>query len=372
MSKNKICFLTESLSPASGWGRYSLDLIKALSEKGISCKVLTQQGVKNQPISGAETLEIIKSRPISFLKPLLFDYLRIKKQVKDCSFIHTLIEPYAPLAYLLSDKKPFFITAHGTSAVSYFNQKKLKFLFTKVFKKAQIIFAVSNFTKKKILSKVWLNNIEVINNGVNYQKFQINHRPKKDNYQAKVILSVGVLKARKGYHLSIPAIAKVKEKFKNLKYYIVGQQSDANYFKKLKQLVSQLHLADTVIFLKDLSDSQLVKLYYQADLFLLTPVNLGDEGDKFEGFGLVYLEAGACGKPVIGTYGCGAEEAIKDGDNGFLVPQNNLQETAEAAIKILTDKNLAQKLGKRGQEKAQLMDWQKISQQYLNLYNKYF
>ena len=62
MPKMKICFLTESLSPASGWGRYSLDLIRALSRKGVNCKVLTQRGVKNQLIDGVDVLDIARKR----------------------------------------------------------------------------------------------------------------------------------------------------------------------------------------------------------------------------------------------------------------------------------------------------------------------
>jgi len=69
--------------------------------------------------------------------------------------------------------------------------------------------------------------------------------------------------------------------------------------------------------LENVSNQELIKLYYQSDLFLLTPIYV--EGSKFEGFGLVYLEANACGKPVIGTYGCGAEDAIKDNYSGFLL-----------------------------------------------------
>lgn len=342
-----------------------MGLVRALSKKGISCKVLTQQGVKNQSITNVEVLDIINSAPHSFLKSLLWDYPSIKKHTEDCYLIHSLIEPYAPLAYSIASRKPFFITAHGTFAVNCFNKKKLKFLFKKVFKKAKFIFAVSNFTKKKILEKIPLDNVKVINNGIDYQAFQVSSHRKESHH--KIILSVGVLKTRKGYHISIPAIVQVKKRFGNLKYYIVGDQSDSNYFQKLKELVNKFDLADTVVFLENLSDNKLTKLYYQADLFLLTPVNVND---NFEGFGLVYLEAGACGRPVIGTSNCGAEDAIEDGYNGFLVPQNNPQKTAEAIIKVLDNKDLAQKLGENGQKKAKDMDWKNISQQYFNSYSQ--
>ena len=83
---------------------------------------------------------------------------------------------------------------------------------------------------------------------------------------------------------------------------------------------------------------------------------------------MVYLEANACGKPVIGTYNCGAEDAIKDGFNGFLVPQNNIEKTSQAVLKILDNPDLAKKLGINGKKKAQDMNWQNTVEKYMKIY----
>ena len=215
--------------------------------------------------------------------------------------------------------------------------------------------------------KINLENISIINNGVDYKKWQVNK--KNSPLKEKMILSVGALKPRKGYHISIPAIAMIKKKYPNLKYYLIGDQSDKKYFNQLKELIRKHNLENNIIFLEKISDENLVKLYHQTDLFLLTPINIDN---NFEGFGLVYLEANACGKPVIGTYDCGAEEAIVNEYNGLLVPQNDIEKTSQAILKILDNPNLAQELGRNGQRQAQKMDWLNIVNQYIQVYDNFY
>ena len=135
---------------------------------------------------------------------------------------------------------------------------------------------------------------------------------------------MGALKPRKGYEVSIPAIAGVKKRYKDIKYYIVGGSPPKLYL----DLVKKYNLEKNVEFSENLPDDELIKIYYQADIFLLTPVTFND--NDFEGFGLVYLEAGACEKPVIGTYDCGAEDAIIDNITGLLIPQKDIKKTTEA------------------------------------------
>ena len=218
-----------------------------------------------------------------------------------------------------------------------------------------------------VFKKIDFRNTLVINNGVDYNKWQIDK--KQIPLKEKIILGVGALKPRKGYHISIPAIAKIRGKYSDFKYYIIGDQSDKNYFKQLKNLVKKNSLKEKVIFLEKISDEDLVNLYHRADLFLLTPVNINS---NFEGFGLVYLEANACGKPVIGTYDCGAEEAIIDGFNGLLVPQNDIKKTSQAILNILDNSRLAEELSQNGLKQAQKMDWSNIVGQYIQIYEDFY
>jgi len=364
----KICFLTNELSFKHGWGRYSIDLIKALTVRGYKSLVFTDKISQGNDLREVESYKLLSSQRSDLIKPIFIwkDYFKIKKIAQDCQVIHSLIEAYTPLAALLAKNKPLFITAHGTYVPLLFDKLLVGWLTKKSFKKANKVFCVSKFTQKEILKKIDLKNTLVINNGVDYNKWQAdkNILPLKE----KMILGVGALKPRKGYHVSIPAIVIAKKKYPNLKYYLVGDQSNKNYFNQLKELVRKHNLENNVVFLEKISDDDLVKLYYQTDLFLLTSINIDQ---NFEGFGLVYLEANACGKPVIGTYGCGAEEAIIDGFNGLLVPQNDIEKTSQAILKILDNPILARKLGRNGCQRALEMDWSNVVNQYIQVYKSF-
>jgi len=348
----KIFVLTSNLAEKHGYGRYSINLASALREKGV--ETVFAQGLPN---------------PLSYKKNyfLAFWYaLRLQGRAKDCDIIHSFVEPYSYIAYWLSKftGKKYFITVHGTFGVLPYSFPSYKRYFhKKSFENAAMVICVSRYTKKR-LSEFGLKNLEVINNGINFEKFYREPLPPPDE-RGSIILSVGALKHRKGYHVSLEAFTKVCSKFANLKYTIVGDQGDSIYFAQLKKTVSRLGVEDKVEFLKNISDDKLLNLYRKAKLFVLTPVS---EGSNFEGFGLVYLEAGASGLPVIGSLDSGAEDAIKDGETGILVPQNDPEVTAKAIIKILENSSLAKNLETNGVMWAKEHDWRKITQSYLEIY----
>jgi len=359
----KILFIAKTLSLKDGQGRYARALINQLQHRYnliILCSDVADFK-KNK-----KNIEIHKLPSFYALYNLFFNFccsLKLTKYLNKVDIIHCLSDfPYCVLFDFIPTKKKIFITVHGTYGVMPLRNRLNSYLLKKSYKKAKAVICVSSFTKNAILQKVKLDNLIVINNGVNYKKWQTKPLGK---FPYKSILSVGALKRRKGYHISIPSIAKVKEKYPDIRYYIVGNQKNKRYFRYLKKLVKKNNLQNNVIFLENLLDKDLISLYHKVDLFLLTPINIHD---NFEGFGLVYLEANACGLPVIGTYNCGAEDAIKSGFNGILVPQNNINATAEAILRILNNQSLAQKLGANGRKLAQEMDWAKIVKKYIELY----
>ena len=95
-----------------------------------------------------------------------------------------------------------------------------------------------------------------------------------------------------------------------------------------------------------------------------------NSGGAFEGFGLTYLEANAYGKPVVGTLDCGAEDAIDDGDNGYLVPQRDPNAVAEALLRLLDDPAAARAMGERGRQRALSRDWSHVVDEYLAIYDR--
>jgi glycosyltransferase involved in cell wall biosynthesis len=114
-------------------------------------------------------------------------------------------------------------------------------------------------------------------------------------------------------------------------------------------------------------DAYLDALYRRCDAFVLTPVN---SGAAFEGFGLTYLEAGAYGKPVLGSFNCGAEDAVREGQNGLLAPQGDVEAVARGLLRLLDDRAEAAAMGERGRDMALARDWTNVAGEYRALYDR--
>lgn len=367
----KILVITLSLSEKNGLGRYSLEMIKHLSAKYELTVFSSREKDGLVKINRGQIFKILPGLIYKLKNPLItfYYFFKIWPQVKKVDFIHCFMDyPFSFLAALLAwaSKKPLFLTAHGTYSLVPFNSWPDKFFHQFALKRAKKIFCISQYTQDQLRLRLPLTNTTVINNGINFNKFNVPFEGEKTS-QYKIILGVGLIKARKGYHISIPAMAKIKERYPNFVYYIVGQRTSQNYFASLQNLVRKLSLQKNVVFKEKISDEELLGLYQKADVFVLTPVNTKD---NFEGFGLVYLEAGACGRPVVGTFGCGAQEAIEDGVTGILVPQNDVKKTAQAVVALLGNTELAQKMGQAGIEKARAMDWSLIVKKYEETYEQ--
>lgn len=348
----KILFLTPDLNTQAGWGRFAREIIDGFSKKGIENRIL---------ILGNN----LNPGPLWFLKNIL----KARKIAKNLDVIHCFDGfPYGMVGALanIGLNKKLVINGVGTWSVLPLYQKKYSGVLSWAYKKANKVLCISNFTCNEISKKIGKINSQVINLGIDPKKFGNCPFVLLKNKEP-IILSVGALKFRKGYHISIPAVAKVKEKYPKLKYYIVGNQSNEKYFKQLKTLIEENGLNNNIEFLSGLSDKELNKLYCDCDIFLLTSVN--DE-HSFEGFGLVYIEANACAKPVIGASGSGAEDAIKDGYNGFLVLQNDVNAAAEAILKILDNPDLHKKMSDNAVQWAEEHIWENTIKKYLEVYEE--
>lgn len=359
-NKKKILVIALSLSEKNGQGRYSLSLIYELRKYYDLIIVTGQEEIPELP--GCKIYPILPVMQ-GFLKlrnpliaiPAIWRIFCLARKER-INWVHSMMDyPHSFLALIVARllRRPLFVTAHGTYSIKPFNWLPDKWFLAYTFRQARRIFPVSRFTEAAIKKRVPTANTLVVNNGIDFDKFAKRHAPASSAIGPR-LLGVGALKSRKGFHISIAAVARVKEKYPNIVYIIVGEQSDQNYFQSLQDLVKKLGLESNVIFVQDITDKQLVDYYQSVDLFILTSIYIND---NFEGFGLVFLEAGACFKPVIGTRGCGAEDAIIDGQTGLLVAQNNIIETSQAILRILDNADLAESMGQAGHELAKQMTW---------------
>ncbi len=363
-SRKKVVFLTTELSHRGGWARYSMDLLKELKNGNFEIEVFTAKNAQNEGVEGMKVYPILpdSSGAGAVIWSLIKSFWRARKICRGADFFHVFVEPYAIWAWALSGGWPYYITAHGTYAIWALTNKYFGWLNRKIFSGAKNIFCVSEFTKGAMLRVAQLKNLAVINNGIDFLKFEnCASRPSEQ----KIILGVGGIKFRKGYHVILEALPEIKKVFPNVKYFIAGSESGQRYLASLYEIIKKNNLEANVEILNNISDAEMMDLYARCSIFSMTPVNA--EG-QFEGFGLVYLEAGACGKPVVGTKENGAEDAIENGVTGLLVDQNDISGTAVAILKILQDGDLAHQMGQAGRAHAKKQDWKNVAEEYKIFY----
>jgi phosphatidylinositol alpha-1,6-mannosyltransferase len=150
----------------------------------------------------------------------------------------------------------------------------------------------------------------------------------------------------KGHDVVLRALSSVIGNVANLTYVIVGGGDDR---PRLELLARELGVANHVVFTGEIDDSELAALYQRSELFVLPARTVvGSPNPKGEGFGIVFLEAMAFGKPVVGPrYGAPAE-IIRDGQNGFLIDPEDPASVAEALSRLLADPDVAIAMGKAG------------------------
>jgi glycosyltransferase involved in cell wall biosynthesis len=215
-------------------------------------------------------------------------------------------------------KVPVTVTLRGTEVPisrSYMRRR----LMIAGLKRASRIFAVAGALKQHV-TKMGVNSgkITVIGNGVDTTKFCKMHKATARaclgiSPEARVLISVGALVERKGMHRVIECLPRLKARYPDLQYLIVGGGgAEGNCRPQLERLTDQLGLRDTVRFLGPIASDDLKLSLSAADVFVLPTRN--------EGWANVFLEAMACGLPVVTTDVGGNREVVCSDDYGKVVP----------------------------------------------------
>jgi phosphatidylinositol alpha-1,6-mannosyltransferase len=180
----------------------------------------------------------------------------------------------------------------------------------------------------------------------------------------RVILTVGNLVARKGHDMVIRALPQLCKRIPDLTYLIVG---DGPHRNELQTLANELSVADHVVFAGTIMDQDMPELYALSDVFaMISRARL--EHSDVEGFGLVFLEANACGKPVVGGFSGGVPDAVVDGVTGMLVDPHDVQGVAGALEKLLNDEELRKRLGEQGRARVKSeFRWKQVGDRVLEI-----
>lgn len=160
----------------------------------------------------------------------------------------------------------------------------------------------------------------------------------------KVLLTVGSLERRKGHASVIRILHDLLAKYPDLKYVIIGGGRE-EYL--LHELVETTGLHESVVFTGRISDNVLNAIYQICDIFVMPHRQMPDNLDT-EGCPTVFLEAGSHKKAVIGGNAGGVSDAIIDGETGFIIDGTNEKLLFETILRLLEDRQLADRMGKAG------------------------
>lgn len=231
---------------------------------------------------------------------------------------------------------PVTITLRGTE-VPQSRNPALRSRILMALSRATKVFSVADSLKRHVVSMgADESKIRVVGNGVDIQKFHLVDKAasRKSHHIsniAPVLISVGGLTERKGFHRVIECLPELKQSFPDLKYLIIGGASaEGNREEKLRQQVDELGLKDTVSFLGTMPATDLKYPLSAADVFVLATRN--------EGWANVFLEAMACGLPVVTTDVGGNSEVVCKDSLGMVVPFGD-KHALYSAIKSALEKS---------------------------------
>jgi glycosyltransferase involved in cell wall biosynthesis len=261
------------------------------------------------------------------------------------AIIHSLVDfPYAVLAYRFARRHGLRIVfnAVGTYSVAPFNYYIDKILFMSAYRGADGIVAISKYTKRHMIKVGGVRSVSVIylpavrpvaEGNEDFSLFKL--LPSGMRY----ILTISSPRAggRKGFDSLLRAFQIVSRSIADVHLIAIGGDAVSN---------------PSYTVFPSVTPEQLAGLYARCAIFAAMPRAVDGH---FEGYGLVYHEAGLYGRPVIGTRSGGVPEAIDDGVTGLLIPEEDVQEMASAIIRLLSDSVLATRLGEVG--RAHALNW---------------
>ncbi len=182
----------------------------------------------------------------------------------------------------------------------------------------------------------------------------------------KVVLSVGRLCPRKGQDRTIEAWPSVLRHVPDAVYLVAGTGEDEG---RLRRLCRELGVESSVRLLGEFPQEELPKLYRLADIFIMASRQTPGTRDV-EGFGIVFLEAGACGVPVVAGRCGGIPDAVEDGRTGMLVDGDSSERIAAALIELLSNEDQAAAMGAAGRQRVlERLTWDRSAEQIAELIN---
>ncbi|MHA1299984.1 MAG: glycosyltransferase family 4 protein [Candidatus Helarchaeota archaeon] len=366
MDNLKVAFVSAFWTRLGG-GEIGADLLrKGIQKKGIDLRVLTTQKMSKDKEFIPFNLRFPISKEMILFGHTILDKLMkrsIERSLKDYKFVPDIfhvqniyslpacaeVAKKMKIPYIITIREPLpKVLLHPYNILLKFiisqNLKSRNKILLKILKdECNGVISVSDFIKNRLMKMgISKNKIFTIYNFPPQWKDLDNDIKLKESKNRKkiTIFYSGRLERAKGIHVLIFAIRKILKKINNIELKIAGE---GPYEKQLRHTCRKLGLEKNVDFLGKVAFKKMGKLYQSVNIVCIPSV-------WPEPLSRVTFEAMSLGKPVISSNVGGQAEAIEDGKTGLLVPPNNVNELADAILKLVNNEELRRNLGLEGKK----------------------
>jgi glycosyltransferase involved in cell wall biosynthesis len=309
--------------------------------KNFNILVLTRQ-LQNKEQFPYKNLYVCKNSSV-----ILKEFSKVIKK-KEAKLIHVQFGTVG-LQYMKLKKLtglPYIVTFHGYDASKKLNDPSIRSGYRKeLFTKADHFIAVSQNLKNNLVNAGCPENkITVLSSGIDVMQFHYQPRTINNNQTVK-ILTVARFTEKKGIEYLIQSFADVVKAKPNTELLIVGQ---GELKQKLLKQISKLNLNSKAKIVDFMPHDEIVDIMHKCHIFCLPSIT-SSTGDQ-EGSPTVLKEAMATGMPVVSTYHSGIPDLVKDGENGFLVPEKDADRLANRLIYLIDHPEIWESMGQWGRK----------------------
>ncbi len=365
----KLAIVADELDPSNGWGRYAGELARGLIAAGVDVRLVTPGGTMPADLRAHPDHAPIPSfrHGTPHFGRLLARTIRpMWRALRGVDVVHCMVEPYAPAVALAAGLRPLFVSLVGTYSVPSTRDWLESRMLRLAMRRARRMIAISRYTEQRVRRDTGFTHTTVVPLAVRTDEFGVPDPPPAR--EAGLMLAVGEPKPRKGFDLALEAFAAVHVRLPRSRFVIVGPYAPGSSFvARLRERIHGLGLDDAVILTGAVSHDELVRWYSRASVVVMPYRSVGRD---FEGFGLVLLEAGACGAPVISSLDSPAEEIVAHGETGLLVTPGDTAALEAAILRVLTSADERGRLGERGSAHTATMTWERSTAQLIDVYEQ--
>lgn len=261
------------------------------------------------------------------------------------------------------------VAAHGMEVTKKRQKLRRRIGLRWIFGAADLSLAVSRYTRDRVAEfGVDPRSVLVLPCGVDPERFS-----PRDGTRLRralgldgqpVVLTLSRLVRRKGHDLVIRALPDLRRRVPGTLYVVAGS-GEPGYVSGLRDLARSCGVEEAVRFVGRIEDEDLPGLYSASDVYTMSS-RTNEATGNYEGFGITYLEANACGVPVVGADSGGVADAIVDGETGYLVPPEDVGALADRLGRLLADPTLARWMGENGRARVlRELTWDRVADRFL-------